>query len=414
MQAAGGSSEPSLRTVEQWRAYLADYSADVLRVAARDLSGVSDEQRAAGWLGFEGASEEQLVELEQRLGTRLPSGYRAFLGASDGWLHLSSFMWEMGTTSTVVWQTESDAGLDCFGDDEDDDDEELSEENAMLERALLISGQGDAQYWLLDPGDVSEDGEWAAYIWASWYPGLGKRHASFAELVRVQRATFERLAGYDGRGVHPEGVEELVAQGRAQALRGEVEQASESFERAAVKGSGAGIYLKTILEAFLDLRPVHHRIRNNVFGRDHVIAAVGEDQVRAEAVPLYLRRAVEEHGPHVGIPRLDSLSRLVPELSFAAGETNGEWIERVAAHVPPLLPESPAFEQALDHARALVTQDQADQAWAVIEAALPQWNSDNPYRIAPVVLLTDPVLRHVISPYRAQLVVTTPRGRGAA
>ncbi|WP_216903837.1 SMI1/KNR4 family protein, partial [Nocardia alni] len=333
MQPTAGSTEPGPHTIEQWRAYLADYGADVLRVAARELTEVSDQQRAAGWLGFEGASEEQLTELEQRLGTRLPPSYRAFLGASDGWLHLSSFMWEMGTTSTVSWQTESDAGLGGDYFDDDDDDDEMSAENAMLDRALLISGHGDAQYWLLDPGDVSEDGEWAAYIWASWYPGLGERHTSFAELVRAERVTFERLAGYDGRGVHPEGVEELLAQGRAQALRGEVEQATESFERAAVKGSGAGMYLETILGAFLDLRFVHHRIRNNVFGREHVIAEVGEDQVRAEAVPLYLRRSVEEHGPLIGLPRLDTLSRLVPELTFSPGESNAAWIERAAAHV---------------------------------------------------------------------------------
>ncbi|WP_216900321.1 hypothetical protein, partial [Nocardia alni] len=77
----------------------------------------------------------------------------------------------------------------------------------------------------------------------------------------------------------------------------------------------------------------------------------------------------------------------------------------------PQLPEPPSFQQALDRARALAAQDRPDEAWAVIEAALPHWHSDNPYRIAPVILLTDPILRPVITPRRARLAVTTPRGQ---
>ncbi|MGW1561947.1 SMI1/KNR4 family protein [Streptomyces sp. NPDC002144] len=205
-----------LRTVEEWCAYLADYSADVIRVAqGRELDGVSDEQRAAGWLGYEGASEEQLATLEERLGTRLPPSYRAFLGASDGWLQMGSFMWEMRTTATVAWLTETHAGLaDSVVIDEDEEEAEEEAEDAILERSLLISQEGDAQYWLLDPGDVSEDGEWAAYTWASWYPGLGERHASFADLVQAERVSFETLKGYEGHGVRPEGAEDLVAQGQ--------------------------------------------------------------------------------------------------------------------------------------------------------------------------------------------------------
>jgi pimeloyl-ACP methyl ester carboxylesterase len=98
-------------------------------------------------------------------------------------------------------------------------------QTALVDRALLVSGDGDAQYWLLDPGDVSADGEWAAYVWASWYPGLGDRYDSFAALVDAERASFEDLSGRDGRPVHPDGADALVAEGRERALQGDVRAA---------------------------------------------------------------------------------------------------------------------------------------------------------------------------------------------
>ncbi|MGW7615734.1 SMI1/KNR4 family protein [Streptomyces antimycoticus] len=412
------------RTVEQWRSYLAEYSAAILRVADdEDLSEVGDDQRAAGWLGFEGADEESVLALEERLGTRLPPSYRAFLGASDGWLNISPFMWRMRAAKTVGWLREADPETWAVirgGEGEDWDD------TAFMDRALLVSEEGDAQHWLLDPADVSEDGEWAAYIWASWYPALGDRHASFAELVAEERTGFEDQAALEIRMARPGSAGELVAEGRAQALRGEVRKAMATFEQAAVKGSGAGAYLGTILGAFLDISVAHHWIRNRVLGDPHVIEVIGMEQIRAEAAPLYLRCAAEEW---TGTPGgyVSALGDILPGLpdgvdgvvgaggvstgsAAAEGDDTAAWVARAAAFVPPALPESRTFQQALDLARALADRGAIDQSWAVIEAALPHWHSDSPHRIAPVVLLTDPAFREVITPARARRVVTTPRG----
>ena len=193
-----GSIAQRLRTTEQWRSYLSSYSLNVLRVAeGNELWNVSAAQRAAGWLGYRGAGEEEIAALEDRLGVRLPPSYRAFLGASDGWLHLGSYMWEMRTTITVGWLSE--AVPDVWRTIKSDN--EARGASGLLGRALLISWEGDSQFWLLDPDDLSEDGEWAAHIWASWYPGLGDRHASFAELVEEERLKFEAAMGIPGRGV---------------------------------------------------------------------------------------------------------------------------------------------------------------------------------------------------------------------
>jgi hypothetical protein len=376
------------RSVEQWRRYLADYSADVLRTASdEDLAEVSDAQREAGWLGFPGADADRLDQTERRLGAALPPSYRSFLAASDGWLVISPFMWTMRTTHDVGWLR--DARPDLY-----DSIREYAEpeEAAMLDRALLVSGAGDAQYWLLDPGDVGPDGEWAAHVWASWYPGFGDRHASFAALVEAERDSFEELSGRDGRPVDPTGADALVADGRAAALRGDVDAAADAFARAAVKGSGAGAYLAVILDAFLKPGSTHHEIRNYVLAQPYVLQEIGVEQIRAEAVPLFL------------LPGL-----IAPHRVLLTGILTDDEIAAADRFVPPTLPEPPAFQAALDRARHLVEDDE-DAAWAVIEAALPGWRSESPHRVAPVILLTDPRLRRLVTPERARAIVTTPRG----
>ena len=383
------------RSVEQWRLYLAEYSDEVLRAApGAALDDVTEEQRSSHWLGYEGAAEDRIAAVEQRLGTALPPGYRAFLAASDGWLNLGPFMWTMRTTEDVGWLRDADPEsweiLRQTAGDVDEDGEEL--ESGLADRALLVSREGDVQYWLLDPEDVSPDGEWAAYVWSSWYPGLGDRHESFAALVDAERASFAELNGREGRPVDAEGASELVAEGRAAALRGDVDTAADAFARATTKGSGAGAYLAVILEAFLRPSMVHHAIRNDVLATDHVLDAIGVEQIRAEAVPLFLQR-----------------SSIGPYRDLFEGILTPAELDRIETFVPPLLTEPPAFVDALDEARRLTRAGRPDEAWDVLEAAIPAWHSDSPHRFAPVVLLTDRELRRLLTPERTRLIVTTPR-----
>ncbi|WP_203862458.1 SMI1/KNR4 family protein [Plantactinospora mayteni] len=378
------------RSVEQWRRYLTEYSAEVLRTASDDeLAEVSAVQRAAGWLGFDGASPESVRLLEGRLGAALPPSYRSFLVMSNGWVNISPFMWTMRTTRDINWLRDADPDLYASLREEP-----TLPESSLADRALLISGNGDAQYWLLDPGDVSVDGEWAAYTWASWYPGLGDRHESFAALVDAERASFEELSGRDGRPVQPEGAGALVDEGREFALRGDVSAAADAFARAAVKGSGAGAYLGVILKGFLEPAFVHHEIRNRVLAHPHVIEEIGLHQVRAEVVPMFLHRAA-----------------IGPYRALFTGILTEEELEAPERFLPPRLPEPPEFQAALEHARQLLRDSAPEQAWATLELALPDWCSGSPHRIAPVILLTDPELRHLVTPDRARTIATTPRGR---
>ncbi|GIJ50928.1 hypothetical protein Val02_78140 [Virgisporangium aliadipatigenens] len=364
------------RTAEQWRVFLAGYGADFLRIADADrLDQLGDERRASGWLGFAGAGEEALAAVEERIGMTLPPGYRGFLQASDGWLEMGPFVWTMRTTVDVGWLRDIEPDMCDLGDEDDE----------LLARALLVSADADACFWLLDPGDVSSNGEWAAYVWASWYPGLGDRFDSFADLVAAERESFEELNARDGRALNPAGAAELVADGRRLALRGDAEGAVERFEAAARKGSGAGQYLAVVLAAFL--RPdAHHLIRNDVLAHPHVVEAVGAGRVRVELVPLLLRRE------------------------------SGAWAQKIVTKAlgdaadAPVPPEPPEFAAALERARELARRGDTEAAWSVVVAAVPRWHSDDPLRIAPLTLLTDPVLSPLVTPQRAAWIATTPKG----
>jgi hypothetical protein len=95
-----------------------------------------------------------------------------------------------------------------------------------------------------------------------------------------------------------------------------------------------------------------------------VVAAVGVDLVRAEAMPLFMAREA-----------------LAPYRSLLTGILSED---EMVTFVAPVLPEPPEFEAALERARVLATNSEPDRAWAVVMAALPGWYPDSPHRIALV------------------------------
>jgi hypothetical protein len=100
-----------------------------------------------------------------------------------------------------------------------------------------------------------------------------------------------------------------------------------------------------------------------------------------------------------------------PQAALSIGDDREVLAARAARYVPPVLPEAPEFQRALDKARRLIAAGDHDVAWEVIRRALPLWRSDSFYRIAPVILRVDPVFRPVITPDRYRTIVTTPRSR---
>jgi hypothetical protein len=127
------------------------------------------------WLGFPPASPDEVADLERRLGRRLPPSYREFLLVTNGWRHAGPFVWRLSNTSEIGWMRDLepdfvDGDVEYpIGDPEED----------LLARALLISAEADVGYVFLDPDDVDERGEWAAYDWFSWTAMPPERSDSF-------------------------------------------------------------------------------------------------------------------------------------------------------------------------------------------------------------------------------------------
>jgi hypothetical protein len=173
-----------------WTSWLADFNRELLErldletySAFRDPRVTPDLVRS-GWLGSAPADESTLVATEARLGTRLPPSYRSFLAASNGFVQPDLIVPRLRASSEIGWYGElAPESVEIWSQFADAD-----EQTGRLGTCLQVSDVelvGDAVY-LLDPTRSSSDGEWDAYFFASWVPGVD-RYPSFLALMEAKR-----------------------------------------------------------------------------------------------------------------------------------------------------------------------------------------------------------------------------------
>jgi hypothetical protein len=182
-----------------WQAFLAQWSRDLLQDPSI-VAQLPDDVVASAWLGYPGATEEQIAALEAHLGTRLPPSYRAFLAVSNGWRMTTSFIYRLWSTDEVEWfAVRNQDWIDAYVDASDDlppvtDEEYFVYDEAQaggafrveyLQSALEISGTGDSAMYLLNPEIVTPEGEWEAWFFATWSPGAS-RYPSFHALMQAE------------------------------------------------------------------------------------------------------------------------------------------------------------------------------------------------------------------------------------
>ena len=175
------------------------------------------------------ASEAEIVALEERLGTRLPPSYRAFLAHSNGAAAFPGWgVVNHGPTpedqtgllpaAEVGWLRDVDrgmvGGIDAFPIDEEigsarhlsfdsmgserdylypvGTNDPVDAKGGHLRYVLAITVNVDGYMTMLDPLVVDADGEWEAWDYGVKLPGA-VRHASFAALLEAdtRRARME-------------------------------------------------------------------------------------------------------------------------------------------------------------------------------------------------------------------------------
>lgn len=129
------------------------------------------------------ATEAQIAREEARLGVRLPPSLRSFYLQSNGHGVVGNIIWAVRSVEQLGWLRDLEPGFH----------ENIYEDDAAVARCLLVSREADASFWLLDPGDTNDRGEWRAGRWSSWNPGMEWIAESFFGLFEGEVAFSERL-----------------------------------------------------------------------------------------------------------------------------------------------------------------------------------------------------------------------------
>lgn len=135
----------------------------------------SDSALESEWLGFPGASEEQITAAEARLSIKLPLSYREFLKVTNGWLGYPGVL-QLRRTEEIEWfctenQDWIDIWIASYKNLSPISDEQYliygkNLEQGMrveyLQTSLQISDTLDGEVIVLNP-KVKHDSEWEAW-----------------------------------------------------------------------------------------------------------------------------------------------------------------------------------------------------------------------------------------------------------
>lgn len=382
----------------EWRPFLERWSGEWADAydPERDGRAGSEDWRAARWLGREPAAEAGITAAEARLGVALPPSLRSFLAVSDGWHHAGRFVWRLAGCEGLDWWGDPHGMRDVWLENWDDPDEDLVREAGVWSRSLQLATESDMVDVLLDPEDMDERGEWAVYTWAPWWASPPERHPSFRHFMEDMYRQFHAMAA-DRPSFANETTRALdgrIEQARLAALRGEYESAREVLSEAAAFGRPRASRLREQIDVLC----------GTATGAEGG-GSLTDPYLAHEALPLTCRAQTG-----YGSQQEESLTRTFPEEDRPAVAA----VLRAVEEATYRYRADGAFGEALEQARASARRAEPEAAWRTLAAALPAWIPRSADHIAPVGLLADPYLGPVLTPERGRLLLSTPRGPGAA
>lgn len=384
-----------------WKPWLTRWSAEWISTAEPGTldSAVLRER----WLGFAPATEDEVAAAEARLGVRLPPSYREFLLTTNGWRDAGCFVFRMRDTSTLGWLRDHEAYWADWEELAPDDNPDPGNGNRFT-RGLLLSLEADAGILFLDPGDVDEAGEWAAYSLFSWRAEPPARFASFTELMEDLYAEFHQMRRPEGETRDSWDLQ--VEQARLAALGGDIDGAAETLGRAEDFGRVRATVLRLQIVVFLGRQYEAGQLLSRLLHPSFLPDGFLTDALFTEEFLPYL---FDEHARNAMPSHRSVLERAM------IGERE-EIMGTLARHEPRFqVPGqgfsygNPEFDEPIRQARAVHAGD-ADALWAAIRDAIPHWRPRTADHIAPVALLADPVLAAALTPERGRELLTIPRG----
>jgi hypothetical protein len=192
-------------TEPEWKTFLTAFNRELLSYE-EVVEALPRHVIESAWLGYSGASDEDLTRTEERLETRLPQSLRGFLKISNGWRFPSPSIYELLPTSKLAWFREQNQDwIDAYTDPSFElppisDHEYLvygpgqdccKFRTEYLRTALQVSAVGDSAVVLLNPKVITSDGEWETWFFANWLPGAF-RYRTFAEWLEAERERCRR------------------------------------------------------------------------------------------------------------------------------------------------------------------------------------------------------------------------------
>ena len=180
-----------------WQKFLEEWSRAILASPYVETFNLPIDAVASKWLGFEGATEAQIAAAEVRLGVGLPPSYRGFLKVSNGWRHTGTYIQRILPVEDIYWlrDTTDESLLDHaelyiqqmsavpFNPEYD------QVNYAHFKDTLVIAEPTEEQeLFLLNPQAKSTEGEWQAWTFAHWIPGV-EAYDSFQALLETERDT---------------------------------------------------------------------------------------------------------------------------------------------------------------------------------------------------------------------------------
>jgi hypothetical protein len=169
----------------------------------------ADEVIESGWTGSDAVGEDELEDLERRLGRSLPPSYRSFLKTTNGYVGGGSVP-RMRTERAVKPFVDDerkwvDIWLETAGERTPltvaehvatGGQDVVKARWQLLADAVQVSDTYDGAVYVLCPTIVDDEGEWEAWLFATWLPGAA-RFSSWWDLVNAEYQAWQ--AGRVGR-----------------------------------------------------------------------------------------------------------------------------------------------------------------------------------------------------------------------